>query len=163
MICNKKEYEYLRREEISYIFQNTNLINSLSVRDNLKIAYLTKYKNIDGFESSSSEILEKLYLSDRIDQKVKYLSGGEKERITIARALIKESKVILADEPTSALDYSTAEEIYDLLFELSKSRLVIIVSHDEEYIEKAKTNKNISIIDMYIMREEQEQENQFYQ
>lgn len=69
VICNKKEYEYLRREEISYIFQNTNLINSLSVRDNLKIAYLAKYKSIDGFEASSSEILEKLYLSDRIDQK----------------------------------------------------------------------------------------------
>ena len=147
-LCNKKTFEYLRREEYAYIFQNLNLIESLTVEDNLKIGYLSKNGTLDGFLSKEMDVLDKVFLRDRIRQNVGLLSGGEKARISIARALLKDSRVILADEPCASLDNENAEIIYGLLEELSKNRLVIIVSHDNEYIEKCEKNNIIQIIDL---------------
>ena len=77
-------------------------------------------------------LLEKLELKDLKHRKVNELSGGQKQRVAIARALIKNPKVILADEPTGNLDSTTGKQVMDLLKEISKEKLVIIVSHDKE-------------------------------
>ena len=128
--------------------QNLNLVGSLTVKDNLKIGYLSVNESLDGFELKAKEVLEKVFLGDRFEQKVKYLSGGEKQRITIARALLKDAKVILADEPCASLDVENAQLVYKTLEDLSKDHLVIVVSHDDDYIQECEKNGNITIIDM---------------
>ena len=129
---------------IGHIYQNFNLLDNLTVKDNLVLAYNIINKSYD--EQETKNILTKLKINQYLNTKVKDLSGGEQQRVSIARALIKNAKVILADEPTGQLDTNTAKEIFNILNELAKDRLVIIVSHD---IENAKTyaDKIITIVD----------------
>lgn len=118
-LCNYKNFY------TSFIFQKDSLFEELSVKDNIKIIL-----DLQGEEINISELLEKVDLKGFEDKKVKYLSGGEKQRVSIARALAKKSEIIFADEPTSALDSKNAHRIFKLLHEISKEKLVIIVTHD---------------------------------
>ncbi len=111
-----------REEYISYIFQDNNLFDNLSVEENI---------NIIGKSDRFEEIIKVLKLENIMNQKAKSLSGGERQRVAIARAITKDSSIILADEPTASIDAESKNIILKLLKELSKSRLVILISHDK--------------------------------
>ena len=110
-----------------FIFQKGNLFESMTVEDNI---------NVVGKSERFDKIVDALKLRDLLNKKVGDLSGGEKSRVGIARAVLKDVKIILADEPTASIDPDSKKVIYDLLAELSKTRLVITVSHDREIVEK---------------------------
>ena len=125
----RKELATLRSEYFGIIFQSLNLINDFSVFNNIVLGLEIQKKKIS--IENFGNILKKLNLSeDMMHEKVANLSGGQKQRVAIARALIKDSKVIICDEPTGSLDQKNAKEIMEILKDISKERLVIIVSHD---------------------------------
>ena len=109
----------------AFVFQKNSLFEYLTVEENLKLCL-----NIQNNQSSISDALERVGLKGFEKKKVKALSGGEKQRVAIARALIKDCKIVFADEPTSALDSKNAHKIFQLFKELSKDKLVIVVTHD---------------------------------
>jgi len=119
------QLNHYRNNMIGFIFQNYHLIEHMTVLDNLKICQNTpNYPKID-------TILKQLNIFDKKHTEVSYLSGGEKERVAIARAIINDPAIILCDEPTGALDSINAQAVMEILKKLSKNRLVIIVSHDQ--------------------------------
>lgn len=109
----------------AFVFQKNSLFEFLTVEENLKLCM-----NIQNNTASISEALEKVGLKGFEHKKVKSLSGGEKQRVAIARALIKNCKIIFADEPTSALDTKNAHKIFQLFKDISKDKLVVLVTHD---------------------------------
>lgn len=115
---------------IGYVFQNYSLIENKTVYDNLKL--ITKDKKI------IAEVLEKVGLSsDYFNQKIYELSGGQAQRVAIARMLLKPRKIILADEPTGALDSEIGNDIIHLLLnEATEDKYVIIATHDPEVYNK---------------------------
>ena len=109
----------------AFVFQKNSLFEYLTVEENMKLCL-----NIQNNESNISEALEKVGLKGFEHKKVKSLSGGEKQRVAIARALIKNCEIVFADEPTSALDSKNSHKIFQLFKEISKTKLVIVVTHD---------------------------------
>ncbi len=136
-----KEIADYRNFTSAFVFQKNSLFEFLTVEENLKLCL-----NIQNNDSNISEALERVGLKGFENKKVKSLSGGEKQRVAIARALIKDSKIVFADEPTSALDSKNAHKIFQLFKELSKDRLVVVVTHD---VKKATmyANRLIRLID----------------
>lgn len=132
IINNINVCEY-RRNICSFVFQEYNLLSNLNVRDNISL--ITDCNNKDK-EKLVSDILEKIGLSGYEKRNINELSGGQKQRIAIGRALAKGSKVLLCDEPTGNLDSKCSEEIFELLKKISKEKLVIVVSHNEEMANK---------------------------
>ena len=127
----EKDWDDYRNRFVGFVFQEYNLLPEFTVRDNIGIALeLQKKKAEDG---KIDEILKKVGLEHMEKRRPTQLSGGQRQRVAIARALIKDPKLILADEPTGALDAKTGKEILTLLKELSKEKLVVVVSHDEEF------------------------------
>lgn len=126
-----------RRTKFGIVTQTPFLIEEISSVENVKVAfYLLKTKKEDR-NVRAANLLKSVGLEDKINQKVKTLSGGEKQRVAIARALVGNPSVILADEPTGNLDTENAEVIFNILKNLSKSGLtVIIVTHDRDMAEK---------------------------
>lgn len=123
----KKMLEY-RRAKVGYIFQFYNLIQTLSAKDNVELVLeLCKKK-----KSNSKYLLEQVGLKNRIDNYPSQLSGGEQQRVSIARALAKEPKILFADEPTGALDYKTTKQVLELLVKTAKEKNItlIIVTHN---------------------------------
>ena len=114
----------IKKEQISFIFQDFQLIENLSVKDNL----LLFCNDINKINDS----LNKVEMTNNIDKKVNELSGGQKQRIAIARALCLDTQFILCDEPTGNLDSKNSKNIASLLKEISKDKLVLIVTHDVE-------------------------------
>ena len=120
-----KEIVDYRNFTSAFVFQKNSLFEFLTVEENLKLCM-----NIQNNTADISEALEKVGLKGFEHKKVKSLSGGEKQRVAIARALIKNCKIIFADEPTSALDTKNAHKIFQLFKEISKDKLVVLVTHD---------------------------------
>lgn len=120
-------HDQYRNHLIGFIFQDYNLISNLTIKENVELALTLQNKKDD---NKISEILEKVGLKGFEERYPKELSGGQKQRVAIARCLIKNPKYILADEPTGNLDKRTSEQILDLLKEISKEHLVLIVSHN---------------------------------
>ena len=116
---NNKELNWYHNKYLGFIFQSYNLIDYLSVKDNLSL-----------INNNYDTILKKLNIYNLKDKKVNLLSGGEKQRVAIARGIMKNPKILLCDEPTGALDSSTSVDIMNILKDLSKDRLVIVVTHD---------------------------------
>lgn len=114
-----------RNYDSSYIFQLNSLFEHMTVKQNIELILNLQSKEVD-----ITSILKKVGLEGFENRKVKYLSGGERQRVGIARAIAKDAKIVLADEPTSALDSKNAHKILALLKEISKDRLVIVVTHD---------------------------------
>jgi ABC-type lipoprotein export system ATPase subunit len=125
------DYDNYRNNYIGFVFQDFNIIEDYTVYENIMLSIKLQNKKID--VSDFDKLLERLEIGNLKNRKVNELSGGQKQRVAIARALIKKPKVILADEPTGNLDTKTGIEVMNLLKEISKETLVIIVSHNEEY------------------------------
>jgi len=122
-----------RNSYIGFIFQHYNLIPNFTVYENIQIAL--DFKRISDL-AIIDEYADRLEVSDLLQKKVYDLSGGERQRVTILRSLVKNPQIILADEPSGALDSATADILYDMLKELSKTKLVVVVSHDREVAAK---------------------------
>ena len=135
---SEKELLKFRRNNISFIFQNFALINEYSVMDNILLPLKYRYGNIDKEKlASARELLDKLDIGYVCDQKIDNLSGGEKQRIAIARSLISNTNVILADEPTGALDEKSGYMIMELFKQMKNiGKTIIIVTHDIDVAKK---------------------------
>ena len=134
---NERELAAFRNKEIGFIFQFHQLLPEFTALENVMIPGLIAKKNPKEVEAKAKELLAYLQLSDREEHKPAELSGGEKQRVAVARALINDPSVILADEPSGSLDSKNKEELHKLLFELrDKFNLtVVIVTHDKELSE----------------------------
>ena len=130
------ELDSYRNKYVSFIFQNYNLIDHMSVIDNIKLKMTISYDDENRVIYEAEEALKKVGLYKYKNKLPMYLSGGEKQRIAIARAISSDSKIILCDEPTGALDHKTGIEILNILKELSKEKLVIMVTHNIELAKK---------------------------
>ena len=135
------DFEAYRKKYVGNIFQNFNLINSYTVYQNVELVLLINGYKKRKVKKQILEVLDKVGLLKYKNTKVSKLSGGQKQRVAIARALIKETPIIVADEPTGNLDSKTAENILELLYEVSKDKLVIVVTHNYEQVEKYVTRK----------------------
>lgn len=122
------------REKISYLFQNFALVDEETVTYNLKLAlHYTK----DNKKELIEKALEEVGLSGYENKKIYQLSGGEQQRVALARVMIKPSKIVLADEPTGCLDAENRDIVFDILRKIQKQgKTVVIVTHDESVAEK---------------------------
>lgn len=137
----EKDFEDYRRKYISNIFQNFNLVNSYTVYQNIELVLLLNGNKKKDIKKKVIELIKKVDLYKFRNTKVSKLSGGQKQRVGIARALAKDTPIIIADEPTGNLDSNSAKGIIELLSEISKDKLVIIVTHNYEQVEKYVTRK----------------------
>ena len=130
---NSNELDYYRNSIIGFVFQEYNLLTEFSVRDNVKLALdINSIAN----EEKIDDILLKLGIKEIENNSVNDISSGQKQRVAIARALIKEPSILIADEPTGALDLKTSLEIIEIFKEISKEKLVIIITHDLDIASK---------------------------
>ena len=130
-----KEKEYFR-SYVSYLFQNYGLIENKSIKDNLELSFVGK--NITSKEKIKKmlEALEQVNLNLDINRKIFSLSGGESQRVAIAKTILKDTPIILADEPTASLDEKNRDEIMNLILKLQRNRLIIIATHDSSVYER---------------------------
>ena len=136
-----KELEEYRNKYVGFIFQNYNIIDSYTVKQNVEAALILNNYPTTEISKKAKELIEKVGLTHRMKTKASKLSGGEKQRVVIARALAKNPLIIAADEPTGNLDSQTSKQIIELLHEISKDRLVLIVTHDFEEVKRYATRK----------------------
>lgn len=149
---SQKDWEVYRQKYISFVFQEYNIIDSFSVLENVELAlmYIDSAKER---RRRALELIERVGLTKFKNHKGSKLSGGQKQRTVIARALAKDSPVILADEPTGNLDAQTSREIIELLHEISKDKLVVIVTHSFDEVREFAT-REIRIFDGSVERDE---------
>ena len=139
------EWEEYRQKYISFIFQDYNIIESFTVLQNVELA-LMHIEDKKARRERAMELIRRVGLASHVKQKGSKLSGGQKQRTVIARALAKDSPIILADEPTGNLDSTTSKEIIELLREVSKDKLLIVVTHNFDQVEDYAT-RHIRIFD----------------
>ncbi len=124
----------IRANSIGIIYQNYNLLPDFTALENVSLAGLALNKNTKISLNEARKIISNLGLSKRLDHFPSELSGGENQRIAIARALINKPKIILADEPTGNLDHISAEKVFKILLDLKKSnRIIIFATHNREF------------------------------
>ena len=134
-----KDWDYYRNLRIGFIFQSYNLISHQSVLENVKLSLTLANKNTGDMEQKAINALERVGLKDHIHKKPAELSGGQMQRVAIARALVNDPQILLADEPTGALDSETSIEIMNLLKEIARDKLVIMVTHNKDLAEEYST------------------------
>lgn len=142
---SKSDWDEYVKKYVSFIFQDYNILESFTVIENIEFA-LTSIKDIKERKRRALEIAERVGLKDRLKTRGAKLSGGEKQRTVIARAIAKGSPIILADEPTGNLDSVNAKSILALLKEVSEDKLVIVVTHNYEDVKEYAT-RHIRIYD----------------
>ena len=130
----EKQLAAFRNKHIGFIFQFHQLLPEFTALENVMIPALIGRKDKKKSEEKAREILAYLQLSDRMEHKPNELSGGEKQRVAVARALINEPSLILADEPSGSLDSKNRDELHKLLFDLREKfgLTIVIVTHDKE-------------------------------
>lgn len=141
-----KDWDAYRNHSIGFIFQSYNLITHQSVLRNVELALTISGIKRKERKQRAIEVLKRVGLEDHIYKKPNQLSGGQMQRVAIARALINDPKIILADEPTGALDSATSVQVMDILKEIAKDRLVIMVTHNPELANEYST-RIISLTD----------------
>ncbi|MBO1264631.1 ABC transporter ATP-binding protein [Proteiniclasticum sp. SCR006] len=131
-LLSDQEATLLRRRNIGFVFQFYNLLPTLSAKENILLPLIIDGKKPRDHEKRLQELLLRVGLSDRADHRPSELSGGEQQRVSLARALITQPKVLLADEPTGNLDSRTGNQVMELLGELSRdlNQTIIMVTHD---------------------------------
>lgn len=135
---NSKEATLLRRNEINYLFQTNALISEKTVKENLMLAMeYVDIKDEEKFEKIS-EVLDRLDILDIIDQKANTVSGGEAQRVALARCILKPGDLILADEPTGSLDPKMSDKVFSLLLGLRNDykKTILVVTHDMDIAKK---------------------------
>lgn len=128
----------LRNETLGFVFQQFNLLPRQDALANVKLPLRYARKEIHDIDARARECLEMVKLGDRLDHRPMQLSGGQQQRVAIARALVNHPSILLADEPTGALDTKTTGEIMELLTDLNRQGItVIVVTHEPEVAEYA--------------------------
>ena len=135
------DWERYRGTYIGFVFQNYNIIDSYTVYQNVVLALEIQGYNKHERKQRALELIDKVGLTSHKNHKASKLSGGQKQRAVIARALAKDCPVIVADEPTGNLDSKSAEQVMKLLHDISKDKLVVVVTHDYEQVEAYATRK----------------------
>ena len=145
------EKDLARRKGISIIYQQNNLLNDFTALENVLIPLVNNGFSLEESTKKANKILSLVNLSRRINHFPSELSGGEQQRVAVARALITEPDLILADEPTGSLDRKTANEIFSLFLKLkSKNRAILYATHNRELSNRA--DYKLSILDGNIIR-----------
>jgi len=146
IILNKQETQHLsnyqkdelRRSSISIIFQDNNLLTDFTAIENVMMPLIIKGENTKEIVKKAEQILKNVKIFNRSKHFPNQLSGGEQQRIAIARALIAETNIILADEPTGNLDFKTSKEIFSLFLKLKKlKKTIIFATHNRELANRA--------------------------
>ncbi len=127
-----RDWDTYRNHRVGFVFQSYNLITHQSILSNVELALTLSGVGKKERRKRAIDALEKVGLKDHINKRPNQLSGGQMQRVAIARALVNNPDILLADEPTGALDSQTSEQIMDLLKEVAKDRLVIMVTHNAE-------------------------------
>ncbi len=127
-----KDWDTYRNHSIGFVFQSYNLIPHQTVLENVQLALTLSGVSKKERERRAKDVLKKVGLKDKIHSKPNQLSGGQMQRVAIARALVNDPDIILADEPTGALDSKTSVQIMDILKEISKEKLIIMVTHNPD-------------------------------
>ena len=141
-----RDWDAYRNYSIGFVFQNYNLIGHQSVLSNVELALTISGVSKKERRKRAIKALEEVGLKDQINKKPNQLSGGQMQRVAIARALVNNPDIILADEPTGALDTKTSVQVMEILKEISKDKLIIMVTHNSELAEKYST-RIIKILD----------------
>lgn len=134
-----RDWDTYRNHSIGFIFQSYHLIPHQTILQNVELALMISGVTKKERRRRALEALDKVGLKDKINNRPNQLSGGQAQRVAIARALINDPEIVLADEPTGALDSVTSVQIMELLKEISRDRLVIMVTHNPELAEKYST------------------------
>src|SRR5574344_1929150 len=131
-----KDWDRYRNHSIGFVFQSYNLIPHQTVLANVELALTISGVSKTERRRRATEALKRVGLGDQIKKKPNQMSGGQVQRVAIARALVNDPEILLADEPTGALDSETSVQIMEILKEISKDRLIIMVTHNPELAEK---------------------------
>ena len=135
---NSQKNDLLRANKIGIIYQQDNLLSDFTAIENLTLASLASGKNKEDALNISKIMLKKVGLAKRLNHYPSQLSGGEKQRVSIARALINNPQIILADEPTGSLDIETAKGIFELLKnQIKPDRIIIFATHNRFFANKS--------------------------
>ena len=141
-----RDWDTYRNHRIGFVFQNYNLITHQSVLANVELALTLSGVDKKNRRKKAIQVLEKVGLKDQMHKKPNQLSGGQMQRVAIARALVNDPDIILADEPTGALDTKTSVQIMEILKDISKDKLIIMVTHNPDLAEKYAT-RIINLLD----------------
>ena len=134
-----RDWDSYRNHSVGFVFQSYNLIPHQTVLQNVELALTLSGVSKTERRKRAKEALEKVGLSDQLRKKPNQMSGGQMQRVAIARAIVNNPDIILADEPTGALDTETSKQVMDILREIAKDRLVIMVTHNPEIAEEYST------------------------
>lgn len=145
-----RDWDSYRNHTIGFVFQSYNLIGHQTALSNVEIAMTLSGVSKAERKKRAIEALERVGLKDHLYKKPSQMSGGQMQRIAIARALVNDPKVVLADEPTGALDSETSVQIMDLLKDIAKERLVIMVTHNPE-LAQAYSTRIVQVLDGNIL------------
>ena len=148
-----KKINAIRNNYIGFVFQEFNLVNDMSVLDNVATPLILNGVRFKEARKKATIALTAVGLEQYAKVRPPELSGGQQQRVAIARAIVNDQKIILCDEPTGALDDFTAKSILELLKELSKTKTVIIVTHDEQFA-KLYSDRMIILVDGNILKDE---------
>ena len=141
-----RDWDVYRNHRIGFVFQSYNLIPHQTVLENVELALTIAGIGKEERVRRAKEALDKVGLSDQYTKHPNELSGGQCQRVAIARALVNEPEILLADEPTGALDTKTSVQIMNLLKEIAKERLIIMVTHNPELAELYAT-RTVKLLD----------------
>ena len=148
-----RDWDSYRNHSIGFVFQSYNLIPHQTVLENVELSLAISGESRAERKAKARAALEKVGLADQINKRPNQLSGGQMQRVAIARAIVNDPDIILADEPTGALDSETSESVLGILKEISRTRLVIMVTHNAELAEKYST-RIIRMLDGRIVSDE---------
>jgi putative ABC transport system ATP-binding protein len=147
-----RERAEIRNREIGFIFQNFNLIGDLSIYDNVELPLVYRGMTRGERRLRVEEVLERVHMSHRAKHYPMHLSGGEQQRVAVARALAGDPSILLADEPTGNLDTRNGEAVMELLGELNEyGSTIVMVTHDQRFAKQAK--RIIGLLDGQLVEE----------
>jgi len=150
---SEKELAEVRNSEIGFVFQAFNLLQRTTVLENVMLPLIYSKIPNEKHEKMALEVIKQVGLDHRLNNKSNELSGGERQRVAIARALVNNPSLILADEPTGNLDSKTGDEIENMIIDLNKKGItIVLVTHDQELAKIAKRQivlKDGGIVDEY--------------
>ena len=145
-----RDWDNYRNHSVGFIFQSYNLIPHQTVLSNVELALTLSGVSKQERRKRAEDALKKVGLGDQLGKKPNQMSGGQMQRVAIARALVNDPEILLADEPTGALDSETSVQIMELLKEISKDRLVIMVTHNPE-LAKQYSTRIVKLLDGNIL------------